>query len=138
MRPKSDLTEVKTITATKALAKRGMTMLRAKRAVETMIDKGEAVIEVPIVEDVMTFYNDLAKAGISASRIASEPLDLQAVRVGRGLTQEQFARRYNLALDAIQNWERGVRTPDRSMQSYLRVIAAYPEIAARAQEQNTD
>jgi putative transcriptional regulator len=138
MRPKSDLTEVKTITATKALAKRGMTMLRAKRAVETMIDKGEAVIEVPIVEDVMTFYNDLAKAGISASRIASEPLDLQAVRVGLGLTQEQFARRYNLALDAIQNWERGVRTPDRSMQSYLRVIAAYPEIAARAQEQNTD
>ncbi|HEX5998391.1 MAG TPA: helix-turn-helix domain-containing protein [Hyphomicrobiaceae bacterium] len=51
-----------------------------------------------------------------------------------GLSQEQFARRFNLDLDALQNWEQGRRSPDRTVLSYLRVIAAAPETAARAQE----
>jgi putative transcriptional regulator len=72
---------------------------------------------------------------LRAILISRRPLDVRAVREGLGLSQEQFARRYNLELDAVQNWEQGRRTPDRTVQSYLRVIAAYPEIAARAQEE---
>jgi putative transcriptional regulator len=51
------------------------------------------------------------------------------------MSQEQFARRYNLDLDALQNWEQGRRLPERAVLSYLRVIAADPRLAAQAQEE---
>jgi putative transcriptional regulator len=52
------------------------------------------------------------------------------------MSQEQFARRYNLDLDALQNWEQGRRSPERAVWSYLRVIADQPKEAARAQEED--
>jgi putative transcriptional regulator len=51
------------------------------------------------------------------------------------MSQEQFALRYNLDLDAVQNWEQGRRAPERAVLSYLRVIKADPKTAARAQEE---
>jgi putative transcriptional regulator len=58
---------------------------------------------------------------------------------GRGheyerLTQEQFALRYGLDLDAVRNWEHKRRTPDLAAQSYLRVIERMPQEASEAQE----
>lgn len=135
MRPKNDLASVKSITAIEALARRGMTLPRAKRAIEAMIEKGVAVVDVPLVEDVMTFYDELAKAGVGAASMASGGMDVRAIRTKLGLSQAEFAKRYNLDLDAIQNWEQGRRTPDRTSLSYLRVIAAFPEHAAKAQEE---
>jgi DNA-binding transcriptional regulator YiaG len=126
---------VKVITATESLAKRGLTMLRAKRAIEHMLEKGETIVDVPTVENLAVLSEELADAGVSSTLISTAPLDVRAVRERLGLSQEQFARRYNLELDAVQNWEQGRRTPDRTVQSYLRVISAYPDIAAKAQEE---
>jgi DNA-binding transcriptional regulator YiaG len=119
-----------------ALARRGMTMLRAKRAVESMLDDGEVAIEVPTVESVPVLFGELRKAGVDVARIAAGPVDVRALRLSLGLSQEQFARRYNLDLDALQNWEQGRRIPERAVLSYLRVIAAQPAAAARAQEED--
>jgi putative transcriptional regulator len=135
LRPSPDR-EIKTIDATMALARRGMTMLRAKRAVEAMLDEGEVAVAVPTVEDRGALARELRKAGVEASRIATEPLDVRGLRLSLGLSQEQFARRYNLDLDALQNWEQGRRAPERAVWSYLRVIAARPKEAARAQEED--
>jgi putative transcriptional regulator len=136
LRPGADRSRLKTVDATMALTRRGMTMLRAKRAVEAMLEDGEVVLEVPTVEDVAVLAKELRKAGIKATRIVTGAVDVRALRSKLGLSQEQFARRYNLDLDALQNWEQGRRLPERAVLSYLRVIAADPQAAARAQEES--
>jgi putative transcriptional regulator len=77
----------------------------------------------------------LRRAGVEAVKIATDPVDVRSLRLGLGMSQEQFARRFNLDLDALQNWEQGRRSPERAVWSYLRVIAADPKAAARAQEE---
>ena len=135
LRPGADPSKLKTIDATMALARRGMTMLRAKRAIEVMLADGEVVVGVPTVENLSTLAIELRKAGVKAASIVTGSIDVRALRLKLGMTQEQFARRYNLDLDALQNWEQGRRLPERAVLSYLRVIAADPALAARAQEE---
>ena len=134
LRPIADPATIKTVTASLALAKRGMTMLRAKRAIESTIEHGETTVQVPMVESVPALAADLRDAGVAASRLATEGVNVRALRESLGMTQEQFARRYNLDVAALRNWEQERRSPDGAALSYLRVIAAYPEEAARAQE----
>ncbi len=136
LRPGPDRAKIKTIDATMALARRGLTMLRAKRTIEAMLEDGEVAVEVPTVEDWTTLARDLRKAGVEAARIATDPVDVRSLRLRLGMSQEQFARRFNLDLDALQNWEQGRRSPERAVWSYLRVIAADPKVAARAQEED--
>jgi putative transcriptional regulator len=90
-----------------------------------------------MVEDVAVLAKELRTAGVNATRIVTGAVDVRALRTRLGMSQEQFARRYNLDLDALQNWEQGRRLPERAVLSYLRVIAADPQAAARAQEEST-
>jgi putative transcriptional regulator len=48
------------------------------------------------------------------------------------LTQEQFARRFGLELDAVRNWEYGRREPDAAARSYLTVIEKAPDAVQQA------
>jgi putative transcriptional regulator len=56
----------KTISGMMALARRGLTMLQAKRAIETLLEDGRVFIDVPIVEDEAALADELAAAGIYA------------------------------------------------------------------------
>jgi DNA-binding transcriptional regulator YiaG len=125
---------MRTIDAVQALAGRGLSLLRAKRAVEAAIAQGEAVVEVPVVEDMMAMAGDLRRAGMSATRLATDPVDVRAIRAALGLSQAQFALRFNLDLSTVQNWEQGRNTPDRASSCCLRVIEREPRAAAAAQE----
>ena len=58
--------------------------------------------------------------------------DPKRIRLGLDLTQEQFARRFELALGTLRDWEQGVRIPDSTAKAYLRVIANDPEGVERA------
>ncbi len=62
--------------------------------------------------------------------------DPKRIRLGMDLTQEQFARRFEIALGTLRDWEQGVRIPDSTAKAYLRVIAANPDavVAALARE----
>ena len=135
LRPADGLAKVQTIAATLALARRGMTLLRAKRAVEAMVELGEAIAHVPTVESAAMLAGDLKTAGIEARRVASSPVDVKAIRAALGLSQEQFSHRFGLDIDAVQNWEQGRCQPDRPAQAYLRAIAAAPREVAAAQEE---
>jgi DNA-binding transcriptional regulator YiaG len=135
LRRRNDRNTVETITATHALAKRGMSMLRAKRAVEAALDHGEAVVEVPTVESLPTLASELASTGLEVMRIAAEPLDVKALREDLGMSQELFARRYGFELDTLQNWEQGARPVKGAALHYLRAIKADPVGTARAQEE---
>lgn len=118
---------IATIPAAIELKRRGMTMIAAKRAMDMLLADHRAYVEVPTVEDVDHLIALLAEYNITARRIGPpESVDVKAIRTALGLTQEQFALRFGLEIDAVQNWESGRRKPDTAARSYLRVIAAKP------------
>jgi len=42
-----------------------------------------------------------------------EPIDIKAIRLKLGFTQEDLARKLGLALSTISKWEQGVFSPSR-------------------------
>jgi putative transcriptional regulator len=91
---------------------------------------------VPKVENASALASEMAEAGFLAAKVAARQIDVRALRERLGLTQEQFALRYGLDLDAVRNWEHKRREPDPAAQGYhLRVIARLPEQAGEAQEE---
>ena len=112
-------------------------MLRAKRVVEAVQQSSEFAVAVPLLEDPQALGAELRTAGIAASVVDQAPVDVAAVRKRQNLTQEQFALRYNLDLDTVQNWERGRRKMDKAAENYIRVIDYASDSAARAQEKHS-
>jgi DNA-binding transcriptional regulator YiaG len=119
-----------------ALARRGLSMLKAKRYIETLTEQGKAFVHLPAVEDSAVLTRDLAATGIEAVRL-DEPrtTDVRTIRKHLGLSREQFALRYGLEVETIRNWETGKREPDTTARSYLRAIANDPEKVERAYAQ---
>ena len=93
-------------------------------------------MHVPAVESWSLLTAELAEAGVAATRIISEQIDVKSLRTRLGLTQEQFAMRFGLELDALQNWEQGRTKPDKAAQSYLRVISMRPRETGEALEEH--
>ncbi len=54
------------------------------------------------------------------------------LRLGMNLTQKQFARRFHIALSTVRDWEQGVKKPDGTAKTYLRVSEAIPEAVSQA------
>lgn len=52
------------------------------------------------------------------------------IRIGLGLTQEQFAVKVGVTVNTISSWERGV-TPPRNGPSLHALLAAEKEVAAQ-------
>jgi putative transcriptional regulator len=116
-----------------ALARRGLTMLRAKRAVEALVANGRVFVELPIVEDRAVLRDELARAGVAAAPV--EPpaaFDVRGLRQRLKLTRVQFAVRYGLEVETVRNWETGKREPDTTARSYLRAISNDPERVEQA------
>ncbi len=70
----------RTIDAMISLARRGVSMLTAKRAVEAVLEHGRTIIELPLVESEQVLLAELAKAGFDAvpqaadhAKLAPEP-----------------------------------------------------------------
>jgi putative transcriptional regulator len=61
-------------------------------------------------------------------------VDVHAIRVGQGLTREQFAERYGLQVRAIQEWEQGRRKPEPAVRAYMLVIKNQPAAVRKALE----
>ncbi len=120
-----DIREIRTISAIRALVKRWTPVLRAKRAVEAMLEHRRAFILLPRLESFDAIAAELAAAGVRAT-IARNDVDVKAIRERLNLTQEQFALHYGLELDAVRNWEHGRRKPDTAALSYLRAISNDP------------
>lgn len=65
----------RSISAVRILARPHVSLAVAKRAVEAVLDRGEAVVDVPMVEDAGVFERELAELGVRSLR--REP-ELQA------------------------------------------------------------
>ena len=54
------------------------------------------------------------------------------LRLSMHLTQEQFARQFQIALGTVRDWEQNVRMPDGTAITYLRVIENIPDAVRQA------
>jgi putative transcriptional regulator len=57
---------------------------------------------------------------------------LKIIRRALGLTQEEFARTFQIPLGTLRDWEQGAAVPDQSARAYLRVIARNPSAVREA------
>ena len=58
--------------------------------------------------------------------------DVRTLRRKLNLTQEQFARRFQLSLGAVRDWEQGRNQPDHAARTLLRVIEFNPDVVEKA------
>jgi putative transcriptional regulator len=52
---------------------------------------------------------------------------VKTLRRALGLTQEEFAARYQIPIGTLRDWEQGRTEPDQPARAYLKVIAGDPE-----------
>lgn len=57
---------------------------------------------------------------------------VKTLRRALGLTQEEFASKYQIPLGTLRDWEQGRSTPDQPAKSYPRAIAGDPEAVSGA------
>jgi putative transcriptional regulator len=53
--------------------------------------------------------------------------DPRAIRLKLQMTQEEFARQFQIALGTLRDWEQGARILDSTAKAYLRVIERNPK-----------
>jgi DNA-binding XRE family transcriptional regulator len=59
-------------------------------------------------------------------------LDVTAIRIKTGLSQEEFADRYRFSKRTLQEWEQGRKRPTGAARSLLAVIRRHPKKVAKA------
>lgn len=138
--PDRDVSEINGIAATRALAQCGVTLLKAKRAVEAVLEGGEATLSLPKVASRDRLIEALSAAGVGGNFLRKtlwiKSKDeakrwVKGVREKAGLTQEQFAIIYGLDLKTLRKYEQGESIPATSVRSYLQMIEADPEAVKR-------
>ena len=126
--------EIDSIAAIESLVRRHMPLLKAKRAIEAVLNDGSNYLQVPKVEDAAILRSELEAAGLKV-RVAprrGRAIDVKALRERHGWSQEQFAARYRISLDVLQNWEQHRNEPDPIARNVLEMIERNPVAAERA------
>jgi putative transcriptional regulator len=57
---------------------------------------------------------------------------VKVMRRALGLTQEEFAGRFQIPLGTLRDWEQGKTQPDQAARAYLRVIGRNPKAVVEA------
>lgn len=61
-----------------------------------------------------------------------KPVDVKALRIEIGMTQEQFAAKFGVSTATLQHWERGDRSPHGPALVLLNVIKHDPKAVIKA------
>jgi putative transcriptional regulator len=57
---------------------------------------------------------------------------VRTIRLRLGVSQAEFARRFQVPIGTLRDWEQNRRQPDATALAYLRVISRVPEVVAEA------
>ncbi|MGH8208601.1 MAG: helix-turn-helix domain-containing protein [Steroidobacteraceae bacterium] len=57
---------------------------------------------------------------------------VRVIRRALGLSQEEFAEKFQIPLGTLRDWEQGRKDPDTATRAYLRVIGHNPAAVAQA------
>ncbi|KPF73383.1 hypothetical protein IP68_16360 [Blastomonas sp. AAP25] len=78
--------------------------------------------------------NDLEDFDVSVAGLERELMGrrIRMLRNRLGMSQDEFARAYGIPLANIRQYEIGRHMPPPAVRAYLKVIAAEPDLAAKA------
>jgi putative transcriptional regulator len=83
------------------------------------------------MEEAIAFAD--GTADMSQYRVYIPPeIDIKAIRGRLGMTQQEFAQRFDFNINTLRHWEQGRRVPDGTARAYLRVIDREPEAVQKA------
>ena len=100
---------------------------------ETMDLTTESDIARHAVEDGSDTGNVDFEAAHAAGQLRiMTPMDVAAVRAKTGLSQDRFAKAFQISPHTLRNWEQGRRVPEGPARALLLAIARDPEAVMRA------
>lgn len=94
-----------------------------------MSEVGEGILRG--LEQALAFIEGTADESQYVVHIPPE-IDIKAIRGRLGLTQKEFADRFDFNINTLRHWEQGRRVPDGTARAYLRVIDREPEAVQKA------
>ena len=59
-------------------------------------------------------------------------IDVRAIRMKLGMTQDEFAGRFGFSVNTLRHWEQGKRQPEGPTRAYLLVIDRAPKAVQKA------
>jgi putative transcriptional regulator len=83
------------------------------------------------LNEALAFANGTADMSLYRVHIPPE-IDIKAIRGRLGMTQREFAKRFDFNINTLRHWEQGRRVPDGTARAYLRVIDREPEAVQKA------
>jgi putative transcriptional regulator len=94
-----------------------------------MSEVGEGILRG--LEQALAFIEGTADESQYVVHIPPE-IDIKAIRGRLGMTQREFANRFDFNINTLRHWEQGRRVPDGTARAYLRVIDREPEAVQKA------
>jgi DNA-binding transcriptional regulator YiaG len=107
--------------------KYGLSLRKAHDALNRLA-KRETVAAEFYADDPNQLLSDLSSSGVNAYRIQVPDVDVKQVRDRLGISQAEFALRFGLELDTVQNWEQSRNIPDQSTRLLLKIIDSCPAV----------
>src|SRR6266853_2335220 len=107
------------------LRKQGMSLRKAHETLDRLAARETVAVEL-YADDADTLISELADLGVKATPIVAPQIDARQVRERLGLSQAEFALRFGLELDTVQNWEQGRYRPDPAARLLLGIIDRDP------------
>jgi DNA-binding transcriptional regulator YiaG len=112
------------------LARNGISLRRAHDLLGRLTAGETVAVELhPIDTEKMAF--ELLEAGVKPALIEYPSADVKRVREHLGYSQSEFALRYGIEIDTLQNWEQHRSDPDRPTQLLLKLIESHREIVEK-------
>ncbi len=94
-----------------------------------MSEVGEGILRG--LEQALAFIEGTADESQYVVHIPPE-IDIKAIRGRLGMTQKEFANRFDFNINTLRHWEQGRRVPDGTARAYLRVIDREPAAVQKA------
>lgn len=113
-------------TAEQAAAKARVNRTKLRRTTEADIARHAKE------DDSATDHIDFAAALKSGKLRLVNPLDVSAIRAKTGLSQDRFARAFQISPHTLRNWEQGRRVPEGPARALLLAIDRDPKALKRA------
>jgi putative transcriptional regulator len=94
---------------------------------------GSETLLVPEVDHARLDATDEAQiAAADAAARAEAAAHIRGLRARTGLSEAAFARRLNVSVETLRNWEQGKRLPQGPARALLRIIDKAPDAAMAA------
>jgi putative transcriptional regulator len=85
------------------------------------------------LEQAIAYARGEAKESVYRVHVPSD-IDVRAIRMKLGMTQEEFAGRFGFSVNTLRHWEQGKRQPEGPTRAYLLVIDRAPKAVQKALE----